>query len=241
MVVVQNVALKAPVTLGDSSGNPKTGVTYDQVSVYIQKAGGAATVKTLTTGSQWVEVSSLGMPGVYDLQLAAGDLDTVGLFKYSVKVTGSPGFNGLLEVQAQDLGGLTTAVNSLGSTITSSSTALATNVQTSLDNFDDALTGALNTSANSISNTVNSLSTSLNQFFPMLSRMLGLVHENSVLDQTSFDDHNNLIDGRLRIYPSKNDLLQGTNVVATYRIAASYFENTSNVQEYKMTLESLGS
>jgi hypothetical protein len=71
--------------------------------------------------------------------------------------------------------------------------------------------------------------------------MLGLVHENSVLDQTSFDDHNNLIDGRLRIYPSKNDLIQGTNVVATYRISASYFENTSNVQEYKMTLESLGS
>ena len=36
-----------------------------------------------------------------------------------------------------------------------------------------------------------------------LTRALGLMHENSVLDQTIYDSSNNLISGRLRIYNSK--------------------------------------
>ena len=53
-----------------------------------------------------------------------------------------------------------------------------------------------------------------------LARILGLVHENLLIDNTTYDSDNNLTAARLRIFPSKADLLVETNVIATYTITA---------------------
>lgn len=61
-------------------------------------------------------------------------------------------------------------------------------------------------------------------FDDMVARMLGLMHENSVLDNTSFDSLNNMTAGRIRIYDSKaNAQAAGaTGLLATYSITATY-------------------
>ncbi len=72
---------------------------------------------------------------------------------------------------------------------------------------------------------------------PKLDRALGLMHENSYLDQTIFDGSNNMTSGRFRIYDSKaNALAAGvTGLVATYTITASYVGE--NVQTYSVVIE----
>ena len=73
--------------------------------------------------------------------------------------------------------------------------------------------------------------------FTLMRRAMGLMHENSVLDQTVFDGFNNLTAGRLRTYDSKaNALAAGaTGLIATYTITASFVGK--NVTEYKVVLE----
>jgi hypothetical protein len=83
-------------------------------------------------------------------------------------------------------------------------------------------------------------STDLSTLSTLASRILGLVHENSILDQTVFDDHNNLVSGRLRLYPSQNDLNQKSNILATYAITAAYIPGSSNILSYQMALTALG-
>jgi hypothetical protein len=65
----------------------------------------------------------------------------------------------------------------------------------------------------------------------LLFRSLGLLHENSVLDITSFDGNNNLTSGRLRIYSTAADAAAAqaaspgtydTNKIGQYSIAATY-------------------
>lgn len=73
---------------------------------------------------------------------------------------------------------------------------------------------------------------------PNLQRLLGLVHENSVLDQAEFDNSNNLVRARVRLFPSKNDATAGTSPIATYLIEASYTLGTNNVETYRMTRSS---
>lgn len=51
----------------------------------------------------------------------------------------------------------------------------------------------------------------------LIDRILGLVHQNIVIDQTKFDQFGNLIRARLRIFKEASK----TNVLATYRITAN--------------------
>jgi hypothetical protein len=64
-----------------------------------------------------------------------------------------------------------------------------------------------------------------------LARVLGMLHENSVLDLTSFDTNNNLLAGRLRLYSTAADAVAAqaaspatydTNKIAQYAITATY-------------------
>ena len=50
-------------------------------------------------------------------------------------------------------------------------------------------------------------------------RLLGLSHENMNIDQMVYDDNNNLISSRVRIYSNRTDADNGTNnnIIATYR------------------------
>jgi hypothetical protein len=70
-------------------------------------------------------------------------------------------------------------------------------------------------------------------------RAVGLLHENSVLDLTSFDSNNNLTSGRLRIYSTASDAVAAqaaspgpylTNMIAQYAITATY--TGSNLTTY---------
>lgn len=49
-------------------------------------------------------------------------------------------------------------------------------------------------------------------------RALGLLHENIYIDNTTYDAHNNLISGRVRIYSDAASVGTATNVIATYTI-----------------------
>lgn len=68
-------------------------------------------------------------------------------------------------------------------------------------------------------------------FAVLLFRSLGLLHENSVLDLTTFDGNNNLTAGRLRIYSTASDAAAAqaaspgtydTNKIGQYSITATY-------------------
>lgn len=77
-------------------------------------------------------------------------------------------------------------------------------------------------------------------------RALGLLHENSVFDQSTFDVNNNLLSARVRIYNSKanadaasaaSPAAYNTGKVAEYLITASYVPSTPNLTKYTVTRE----
>jgi len=51
-------------------------------------------------------------------------------------------------------------------------------------------------------------------------KILGLVHQNMLIDQTEYDDYGNLSDARLRIYEDSASVGTDNNVIATYQITA---------------------
>lgn len=53
-----------------------------------------------------------------------------------------------------------------------------------------------------------------------IDRILGLVHENIYIDQTEFDEFENLISSRLRIYSDSNSVGTDENVLSTYIITS---------------------
>lgn len=65
-------------------------------------------------------------------------------------------------------------------------------------------------------------------------RLAGMLHENSVLDGTSFDANNNLLTGRLRLYNSK------ANADAAVAIAYPGVYNTGKIGEYSILATYLG-
>jgi len=79
-----------------------------------------------------------------------------------------------------------------------------------------------------------------------LLRALGMLHENSVMDQTSFNGSNNLLNGRLRIYDSKANAdaalaaspgIYNTGKLAEYAITATYTGGGTNLATYKVSRE----
>ena len=100
MEIKQGSSFYVPVILTDLYGNAVTGVTYSQITVYLQKQGGGSAQKVLTTAGQFVEVDAVNMPGIYDLLLASGDTDTVGFLKYTITYSPNPIYRGLMEIVA---------------------------------------------------------------------------------------------------------------------------------------------
>lgn len=107
---------------------------------------------------------------------------------------------------------------------------------------------ALETTAQAIKTKTDNLpadtNTLLNSISSNLTRALGMLHENSVMDQTSFTPENNLLTGRLRIYNSKanadaawavSPATYDTGKVGEYAIVATY--NGTNLKTYKVSRE----
>jgi hypothetical protein len=76
-----------------------------------------------------------------------------------------------------------------------------------------------------------------------ITRLLGLVHENSFIDNTTFDESNQLLTARLRIYDGKANTqaatyggAETTGLVATYTIESEY-EAVGKMRQYRMLKE----
>jgi hypothetical protein len=86
--VEQGVETWLPFLANDSdTGDPRTGVTYDQIDVSYKKYGDTVfTVKTLVgPGTDFREIGS----GVYEISFSTTELDTEGTFLYLVNSNGA--------------------------------------------------------------------------------------------------------------------------------------------------------
>jgi hypothetical protein len=70
----------------------------------------------------------------------------------------------------------------------------------------------------SMNDKIDIINNDLNSIENDVKRILGLVHENLYIDNTQYDDFNNLISGRLRIYSDSNSVGSNKNIIATYEI-----------------------
>jgi hypothetical protein len=61
----------------------------------------------------------------------------------------------------------------------------------------------------------------LQQTSANLKSVLGLVHENIFIDSPIYDDNNNLVSARLRIYSNSVDVGTNNNIIGTYLITSS--------------------
>lgn len=69
----------------------------------------------------------------------------------------------------------------------------------------------------------------------IINRIVGLVQENSYIDNTSYDANGNLTSARIRTYTGSDDVGTGSNVLATYQMTSTY--SGSLMSSYKLTLE----
>ncbi|MBY9000886.1 MAG: hypothetical protein KGD64_08240 [Candidatus Heimdallarchaeota archaeon] len=53
-----------------------------------------------------------------------------------------------------------------------------------------------------------------------IDKILGLVHQNILIDQTGYDIHGNLSNARIRIYSDSVSVGTGNNIIATYEIVS---------------------
>ena len=92
--LTQSTARTLPVMLIDSTDHvaPKTGIAEANVTVKTSKNGGALTDFTLT--GLWTELGQ----GLYTIDFAIGDLDTVGFFAYLVTSAGCDQYAGMMYV-----------------------------------------------------------------------------------------------------------------------------------------------
>jgi len=92
----QSIARTLPVMLIDSSDHiaPKVGIAEGSVTVKTSKDGGALTNFTLT--DLWTELGQ----GLYSIDFAAGDLNTVGYFAYLVTAAGCDQYSGMAYVDS---------------------------------------------------------------------------------------------------------------------------------------------
>lgn len=127
---------------------------------------------------------------------------------------------------------ITGAITTSTSTVTGAVTAAVTSIKGSDGVSNTQLAGS------GFDTAQHSLAVVAGQVLP---RVLGMLHENSVLDQTTFDVNNNLTAGRLRLYNSKTNAdaaeaaspgTYDTGKIAQYSISATY--TGTNLQTYEV-------
>lgn len=89
-MMLQGIATTIYLVIYDSTGARKTGLTAAAVTpLSLVKQGGAPYSKVLTSGNfHEVDVTGLVQPGVYSIDLLAGDVDTLGSIIGTVVGTG---------------------------------------------------------------------------------------------------------------------------------------------------------
>lgn len=74
------------------------------------------------------------------------------------------------------------------------------------------------------------------EFSELIERILGLTQENYYLDETTYGLACNLTSARIRIYSEPTSVGTDSDVIATYRITATYDDN-GNLIDYKVVRE----
>ena len=107
-------------------------------------------------------------------------------------------------------------------------TSSINNMSISLDNVTIAVNDMTN-SINYISSEIDTanisltnLTSSVNDITDLITRSLGLSQENQYLDNSSYDENNNLTSCRIRIYSNASDVGSTSSVIATYHVTAGY-------------------
>lgn len=207
--VKQSVARWLPVRIFNSTGDPVAGVLYSAITASVMKADHTITSFSVASGD-WFEAttSSFNASGTYMIQIPASVLDQPGPLEYAISTASYKVFIGAVKVVANEE---VDTYSRIGAPAGASISADIASVKTDTTNIGTISSNLL--------------------------RALGLMHENSVLDQTVYNVSNKITSGRLRIYDSKTDALAAgaTGLLATYTISATYVGE--NVQTYTVVKE----
>lgn len=195
---IQNQAARVHVVLTDAAGAPVTGVSSPTVAV--EKSGGAISV---VVPDAWAEVTTgaFSGQGKYDLVLPASALDTRG--PLVVAVTGGTGrFLALIHVVGVTVDDVNTRIGAPSGASVSADVATA-NAR------------------------LVTLQTSVSALDAVLGRVRGLLNENAVQDQQSYDGNSRLTNARIRCYDSAaNATAAGaTGLIRQYTVTATYDVN----------------
>jgi hypothetical protein len=259
----QSTAAQVPILLA-AGGTPVTGLTDADVEAYISKAGAAPAAFPLN-GSNFTELSAADMPGVYVVDLAAGDTDTLGSLLLTFKDPLAAGTFDQYNVSVQVYSALFDDLESLINAVNANVSGLASNfadikgagfvsgtdsLKALSDDFSTNITGpvALQTQLADPGGTQNAPvgvglwdvlgdgSVTLPDLSDSIGRILGLTHENFALTDQVYDGDNNLTSATVKLYPSKADAEADTNVSSEYTITATY-NGLNQLTNYLMVLE----
>jgi hypothetical protein len=82
------------------------------------------------------------------------------------------------------------------------------------------------------SNTIQVYANDFDSIATMLQKVLGLVQENFSVDQTIYDENDNLTSSRVRIYTDNTSVGTNNNILETYQMSATF--NGIQMSTYKM-------
>jgi len=109
---------------------------------------------------------------------------------------------------------------------------ITTDIESKVDVIDDKIDN-LEQDTNTIINTTNRIEIKVDVISEDLKRVLGLVHENIFIDLPIFDDANNLIGARLRLYSNSSSAGTNNNVLATYAISSDTNDEPGKFTNWK--------
>jgi len=109
---------------------------------------------------------------------------------------------------------------------------ITTRIEDKTDIIDDKIDD-LAQDATTIINTTNRIETKVDVVSDDLKRVLGLVHENIFIDLPTFDNANNLIGARLRIYSNPSSVGTNNDVLSTYAISSDTNDEPGKFTSWK--------
>lgn len=253
MQIKQSTSFRVPVRLvstNTTAVSGATGVVYTQPTVYIQKQAGSSALKALSN-SDWFELDATNMPGIYDMLMSTSNTDTVGFLKYTVALSGSETYIGILEIVANVVSDVYTIVNTnLDATVSSrapSSTALSTATWTNARaGYLDTVNTNLDATVSSRAPSSTALSTAtwtsgrasnLDNLDFACSKLAGLGNGNSYIDTEVYDGSGHLTSARRRVYDTAANATShgGTGLLYTHTITATY-DGSGNCTSFLITM-----
>ena len=245
----QSTATKVTILLA-AGGTSVTGLTNTDVEAFISK-NGAAPGSFALTGVNFTELSAADMPGLYVIDLAAADTDTLGELIITFKDPLVAGTFDQYNVRAQifendiddvssqvaainaNIGGFNTALDEIKgagfNTGTDSLKAISDDLSTNITGpvaLAEQIAGAGGTqnapAGVGLWDVLGDGSVTLTDLGSQIGRILGLTHENFGFLNQVYDGNNNLISATVKLYPSRADTLADTNATHQYTITATY-------------------